>query len=289
MKIPSLSKKWFLLFLLTLFLGCGTATTEPTDINDTGGTDTEPTSPGETGTSGKTPWSYHEANWADPTLHAAAFSANQESCQTCHGKNYERQIKGKNCASCHNYPHVALWTNAENHGAGYLADKTNCQQCHGNDFTELKNGKNCSSCHAFPHEAGWVDYQGGHGQTVQVTLGGSVEDCQKCHGNDLKTEKNGQTCFSCHPSYPHDSTWQNTEDHSDYVMDLMSTENCKQCHGETYQGKERDFNADGSPSRKTTSCQECHDTVECTACHGVHGGDIRARGRFLPDSKLIFM
>src|SRR3990167_56338 len=150
MKIPSLPKKWFLLFLLALFLGCGTATTEPTDVNDTEGAEAEPTSPTGTGSTGKTPWSYHETNWADPTLHAAAFSANEESCKTCHGNNYERKLQNKNCFTCHSFPHNEGWLNYQGgHGqtVTFSGSTEDCQQCHGADLKTEKNGQTCFSCH----------------------------------------------------------------------------------------------------------------------------------------------
>ncbi len=221
----------------------------------------------------------HSETWRLPENHGNFVLTNGEgTCATqCHGADLKGGLSGVSCNSCHNlYPHPNAWD--DNHGAAATSLGLGaCQGCHGTDYSTLLEGQNCYSCHSdFPHNAGWIPYEGGHGEKIQETYGGSLESCKGCHGEDLRRTKNGQNCFSCHLSFPHEilerppaPAWGTFDGHGNFAL-VNSKTACQQCHGSDYQGGTR-----GNPS-----CTTCHATYPHTGDwgNGGHGDYINLNG-----------
>ncbi len=198
----------------------------------------------------------HPSNWNSPDQHGTfVLDQGKASCQTqCHGQDLKGGLSKTACDSCHKiYPHAPAWD--QDHGASYKTlGREACTGCHGADLKKVLGDKNCTSCHAdYPHpdQALWTPYDGGHGERIQVALQGQLASCQTCHGEDLKAPQNGKTCFSCHPSYPHQkisaTDWGTYEGHGSYSLS-HSKEECLLCHGTDLKG--------GAHSE--TSCFSCH-------------------------------
>ena len=198
----------------------------------------------------------HTNGWAEGEVHGAfATTAGEAACATqCHGTDLGGGLSKVACAACHGLAqHPDNWVVLHGETANNLGTDA-CKTCHGQDFLTPLGGKNCFSCHPdFPHpeSVAWIGFESGHGGVMQTELGGDLSECQLCHGADLRTDKGGRNCFSCHPSYPHklktSLSWNAFEGHGDYALSNTTTE-CQQCHGSDYQGG----------TRSNPSCFTCH-------------------------------
>lgn len=118
----------------------------------------------------------HPDGWTEESsanFHGKAIedgSLSQESCQTCHGEDYNGGNTDISCFKCHgNYPHPEGFgdRNSENFHTGYIADNSwdiiPCQTCHGADYGGMGSAeKNCLKCHTAPN---------------------GPEACNTCHGS----------------------------------------------------------------------------------------------------------
>ena len=197
----------------------------------------------------------HASRWKDSDEHGIFVNQKGKgTCATaCHGPDLSGGLSNVSCTTCHTlYPHSAAWSTG--HGPTTLqVGKDTCEGCHGTDYKTVLGDKNCFSCHTdYPHpeDTVWLPYNGGHGERVMVTYNENTEKCQGCHGGDLKTEKNGKTCFTCHPSFPHPGTpWEDYEGHGAYVLTTLENNktSCELCHGDDLMG-----------GISGQSCFECH-------------------------------
>lgn len=219
----------------------------------------------------------HGAGWGTQDEHGLrlATSGNTTCMTECHGANLQGGLSGVSCQHCHElYPHAAVWR--ETHGTVVAeVGKEACQKCHGSDFRKILQEKTCYSCHAdYPHprEIDWLPYENGHGHLIKER--GNTADCEKCHGMDLKKVKDGKTCFTCHPAYPHQKvtfeTWKNYEGHGAYVLSGSKKE-CRLCHGDDLKGGGR-----GNPS-----CYECHPSYPHNEGWLQSPGGVQGHGEYV--------
>jgi len=181
-----------------------------------------------------------------------------ESCQACHGADYQGGTSGKSCYTCHgSYPHSENWleaTSNDNHGV-YLKnlnyETTGCQTCHGDNLLGGSSEVSCYKCHEnFPHASDWLFGDNSHGKYLKNT-DYLLESCQLCHGSDYKGGTSEVSCYKCHSSYPHNEDWlvtSSAEYHGAFLNALnYKLEGCQHCHGEDNMG--------GSSE---VSCYTCH-------------------------------
>ena len=175
-------------------------------------------------------------------------------CQGCHGEDFKKQIGGKNCFSCHPYPHQKSWKDPAEHGDYTLAhSKADCQPCHGEPLNGGSSEKSCfaSVCHlSYPHLEGWKRDQGqpqGHGDYVNTHTFASCAT-QRCHGIGLAPTEGitkGNHCGFCHEgTYPHLAGWNHG------AKAKIGIDQCKKCHG---------VGLDVAPGGFQT-CKGCHAT-----------------------------
>lgn len=140
------------------------------------------------------------------------------------------------------------------------------------------------------HDVGWNDPASSafHGVVLKQT-GYKTTDCVSCHAKTLTGGISGQSCYSCHESYPHKAGWSDsisTQFHGKFLLLGMGTlAECASCHGAGYDG-----------GTSGTSCYSCHASYphktgwttsnpasshggylsqknwqlgECTSCHGA--------------------
>lgn len=144
------------------------------------------------------------------------------------------------------------------------------------EFTSSSTGS------IYPHAAGFAEPDS-HGL---YTLANDIQNCEICHGDDLRGGTSLTSCFECHASYPHSKDWETPQSHGIYTIQ-KSKDECRGCHGSDFLGGEN-----------ASSCVSCHDpyphgtgwvewdnhgnyvltnsTSTCTgACHGTDfkGGD----------------
>jgi predicted CxxxxCH...CXXCH cytochrome family protein len=132
-----------------------------------------------------------------------------------------------------------------------------------------------------------------HGNKVLADMASGYDQtgtasCQPCHGENYDGGKSGVACASCHPSFPHPSTWLDKDSepfHGD-VVDSLGTKVCEDCHG-----------ADLSGGISGVACSDCHslfphpsgwanpnspnfhgvyiseDNWSLSSCTGCHGAD----------------
>ena len=196
-----------------------------------------------------------------------------ESCQTCHGENFDEVMRGQSCRTCHAlYPHVPGWITPADpnfHGT-YLSrlgyELSSCQTCHGQNFDEIKKDTSCRTCHdSFPHPEGWPGTgEGSHGAYLRAS-GFKVSDCQPCHGDNYDRVIVNTSCRTCHETYPHVQGWaqEGENSHGEYLKRLdypIST--CQPCHGENY-----------DEIMLNNSCRTCHEIYPHAAQWAVPGSD----------------
>jgi len=224
---------------------------------------------------------YHPAGWTDPggeNFHGTyVFDSPSEltKCTTCHGAEFEGELKAPACSECHDtYPHTEGWlapATGGTHGVMALAHKDGiegCASCHGASYEGGAEAPACYTCHeTYPHRAGWMSPASGeyHGTTVLEAEDGP-ESCATCHGEDYSGEATGVACSTCHEVYPHEVGFSGSavSMHDDYMRGAGAwhLDACTSCHGSTYDGNGWD--------EKT--CLTCHSDENgpenCSTCHG---------------------
>lgn len=229
--------------------------------------------------------STHPEGWSDQNsanFHGNAItdgSLGQESCQTCHGTDYQGGASGVSCSnsSCHaQYPHPEGWSNSSSndfHGAFAKTDLTYCQKCHGDNYQGGSSGVSCYKCHdQYPHPGGWL--QSGdmkfHGNFLLFDIL-TLQECQNCHGQDYKGGTSGVACFTCHASYPHPEGFGNGNSqnfHTAYIAEAKwDIVPCRTCHGADYAGQ-------GFGQKNCLQCHRAPGGPE--ACNTCHGGSDNA-------------
>jgi predicted CxxxxCH...CXXCH cytochrome family protein len=203
-------------------------------------------------------------------------------CAKCHGSDFNGGVSGKPCYRCHaSYPHQAAWDSASSnsfHGS-YLLQKNfqlaECRQCHGINYTGGATQISCLSCHPlYPHSTDWNNESSSasHGQFLK-TQSWKNDLCTACHGTELSGGVSKTGCFTCHPQYPHSSTYA-TDHPSTLRTDANPLSNCRDCHGDNYTGSavvnitcERSgCHVDGNGTPKSPeSCNTCHGTFSAIA------------------------
>lgn len=138
---------------------------------------------------------HQDPSWVDgaDSAHITTFMANisagKSDCTECHGDNYDREMNGTSCMTCH--------INGVTHGVGWSTG-------HGSHFSKSYSsnsvGTSCAACHG-----SGVDFT-----DSQLLRDNGVGNCMDCHF--LKTVTTTQTkgvlaaqsqCYSCHAGYPH--------------------------------------------------------------------------------------
>lgn len=101
------------------------------------------------------------------------------------------------------------------HGTKVLeSDKGYCTGCHGFDLTGGTAGVACGDCHTlYPHNSEWIAMNSDlfHGRYI-AEAGWSMQECQKCHGQDYRSGGERMACTTCHE-------------------DEAGPEACRTCHG----------------------------------------------------------
>jgi hypothetical protein len=223
--------------------------------------------------------STHPDGWNNSTsanFHGKAItdgSLGQESCQTCHGVDYSGGTSGVSCSNsfCHQqYPHPEDWLNSgSSNFHGNTSDNSYCQKCHGSDYQGGSSGVSCYTCHnQFPHPTGWLqtENQNFHGNFILSDVL-SLQECQRCHGEDYTGGSSGIACFTCHVSYPHPEGFGSGASenfHSGYISTEANWDivPCRSCHGADYAGN-------GFSEKNCLKCHPAPDGPEaCNTCHG---------------------
>lgn len=251
-------------------------------------------------------------------------------CMGCHQNDATGGTTGVSCTQCHTALPAHQDADFLNGGHGKLVmqqpaaltDPKGCSLCHGAKLDggklptspTLKAVKGCndSSCHTtYPQlhktavgapawntylgHATWILNQVDSGKgDVLNQINTLLTECKLCHGNDLTGGTSGKSCYSCHPTFPHnigDSTpaWLSKHGAS------ASTENPKaascataNCHGQKLDGSS--FNG----KKLVGACTDCHlqmphqaawpkthgasaatNIGACTTCHGT---DLKGKG-----------
>jgi len=172
-------------------------------------------------------------------------------------------------------------------------DATNCQSCHSKQYTGGVSEVSCFGCHtSYPHRPQWANPTDStyHGAYLK-TMGWNLSQCTSCHGTNFAGGSSGQSCYGCHPSYPHGTDWKDplsSGSHGKYVKaSNWQLSGCAACHGSSFTG--------GSSQK---SCYTCHaqyphpssydsghpaalmangyPLAQCQACHGSSyaGGSV---------------
>jgi mono/diheme cytochrome c family protein len=209
-----------------------------------------------------------------------------QSCQTCHGANYQGGASKVSCLNCHTYPHTDSWSqpsSGEFHGViAKDAGNDKCQICHGENYQGGSSKISCYTCHNYPHLSDWLndDSPGFHGEVVEES---GKEQCQSCHGTNYDGGTSGVSCLQCH-SYPHLEGWTELGDPQFHglIAKQSQNENCKACHGENFDGGTSNvscFDCHTYPHLDTWSEEESPEfhglvvlnigKVSCQSCHGT--------------------
>lgn len=160
------------------------------------------------------------------------------------------------------------------------------------------------------HQTGWIDSTGhgaGHGAALKQVQWNS-SSCKSCHGGSYGGGSSGVSCYTCHPSAPHDLPFgTNPNGHGVYLIARgFNTQECKICHGVDYSsgnvnvacykchasfphevkfsqtagGHQSYLHANGY---KNTECQQCHGAtyaggaanVTCFNCHDAYPHEVK--------------
>ena len=139
----------------------------------------------------------HPEGWRNPALHGARFTANPDSCRTCHGKELSGGISKVGCGACHaasvHQPRndfTMAHPQKVKQATGAMSGFVTCGKCHGKDFTgsALSNGKGCMSnaaCHFHPE-----------GMPHDPWNGKSLDFIQHTHTDT--DPANAPVCGTCH-------------------------------------------------------------------------------------------
>jgi predicted CxxxxCH...CXXCH cytochrome family protein len=190
--------------------------------------------------------------------------------------------------------HGLGWNNpssANFHGTALKAanfDFTECKKCHQGDFSGGTSGVSCASCHpAYPHPAGWTAAGTSTSHGVFLKNVAYVDSsCTGCHGSNYTGGTSGKSCFTCHPAYPHSSTF-GSGGHQAYIeAHNYGLEECKTCHGATYSG--------GAVVTQGCMVAGCHvdqngtakSPEACNTCHGNFSSPSNVVASFAPPRAL---
>jgi len=132
-------------------------------------------------------------------------------------------------------------------GKGY--DTKECQPCHGGPLNGGTSKTSCFRCHGlYPHSAAWTQSASGdfHGRFLKA-MSYNASECQTCHGSDFTGGSSQVSCFTCHATYPHLTTW--VGGHGAYLKTKSWNDaECQACHGSAYAG-----------GTSGVACFTCHD------------------------------
>ncbi len=102
-----------------------------------------------------------------------------------------------------------------------------------------------------------------------------LSQCASCHGGNYSGGTSGQSCFSCHRSYPHPDLWDttftgfhtSTKFHGTYLRaNRWRLDRCQSCHGSSFDGGKVEVScmssgchvdANGTP-KPPDRCNTCH-------------------------------
>ena len=125
------------------------------------------------------------------------------------------------------------------------------------------------------HPTQWNDSTG-HGATHGAALqkvNWDASSCKSCHGGAYGGGSSAVSCYTCHPSSPHDVKFGSANNgHGLYLKTghYNATE-CKQCHGQTYAG-----------GNVPVSCFSCHNAfpheIKFASSLGGHMAYLRSNG-----------
>jgi len=101
----------------------------------------------------------------------------------------------------------------------------------------------------------------------------NITQCAECHGADFKGGRVGKTCYRCHDSYPHFSSWITAVGSPTYHGRFVGANQwqmtgCKVCHGNDYAGGNTGSSCSGS------SCHVNRAPEACNTCHGNFTGAV---------------
>lgn len=234
-----------------------------------------------------------------PADHGAFVLANStRDCTPCHGNNLDGGISGVVCADCHGvYPHPSIPWSTHGEMAMRLGNSA-CQRCHGTNYDRRLNGRQaCIDCHLdYPHPSrDWINDpdRGRSGRFIpnrnwhggRVNYHRSTTNCQLCHRTDLSRVFAGNSCISCHGSYPilHRQIaplllWKgpgpsDPGGHGAYFRaSAANADECRICHGGDYRGGIRTGNK---------SCYVCHSSFPHPSDWYVPGNSTQVHGEYV--------
>lgn len=169
------------------------------------------------------------------------FQKSTERCEICHGEDLRQNILGKNCYSCHNYPHAKdlQWMTANTNNPGNLNN-------HATAFLAGDRSENTSPC-VMCH----IKLRGGAANRL-------ASDCTSCHnGNyphirfvDFRNPNAEDTWIYRSPSLRWNQTHSFYALFQSYLADKQhsGTNLCKTCHGQ-------DLGGNGVEAKQ---CARCH-------------------------------
>ena len=218
-------------------------------------------------------------------------------CASCHAPDDVHQgSRGDKCGECHS---AVSWKNAQFdhlketgfallgrhsslacgncHKSGNFKDKPpkDCAGCHrADDAHALRFGLDCASCHG---NENWpkVDYDHAVRAKFPLTGAHSKLDCHVCHTGNVKTQKLGKDCASCH--------------RADDVHGASLSGGCDACHSDVKWTSDIRFDHDLTNYpllglHSLIACGQCHASkafkgtpktcVECHAHNDVHKGRL---------------
>jgi len=117
---------------------------------------------------------------------------------------------------------------------------------------ELKSDLPAPGTEQGVHDVGWNDPASTafHGRVLKQTQY-NTESCVTCHAKAFTGGTSGQSCFTCHDSYPHKPGWSDAASaqfHGNFLRLNMGTlTGCAKCHGTDFAG--------GTSGK---SCYTCH-------------------------------
>jgi hypothetical protein len=183
-------------------------------------------------------------------------------CGNCHAWSVDGELDFTQggwskigCNGCHaggvsGHPGSNRWLNPSSpgfHGEAVKGEEApDCNACHGADYRGGWAEVSCFTCHAggpsgHPASSEWLNPSSPefHGQAA---AGPAITGCADCHGADYLGGWTGVSCNLCHPNSDiHPVGWVETTDtpgsHGYYLdMELMTTDDCRACHGEDFTG-----------------------------------------------------
>jgi len=191
----------------------------------------------------------------------------EAACDRCHGGLEYREVKGKQCRSCHDSPHR-------------FESKAGCEECHGaadfswtagqSKFDAQRHAETgfelstphvklaCAECHTpeLPYE------------TRFELPTRQADNCRGCHEDVHRGQFGDVTCTNCHTESSFRPAQYGLEQHTSFVLrESHRGAECHACHKES-RGARRFV---GTPRK----CAECHEDPHagqfpgaCTTCHG---------------------